>query len=218
MKPTSTVLMGLTLVLCACASAPRDPGPRGFDRADRRGPTSGPSVGLPRQQLFITPAGEPYRAAPSTPYPLAAWWSRINPGDTGQVDAAALVADAARFFAVLDVNHDGIVDGFETRAYENTIVPEILRVGGPGGLQGAAPYSLLNDAEPVRSADADLDGKVTLAEFRHKARDVFIRLDKNHDGQLAKAELPTPMIDNADVRRPRGQGGGGQARGRSRAF
>jgi hypothetical protein len=219
MKRASIALLGLTFILSACASAPRDPGPRGFDRPDRRGPPGGrgdpggPGGGPPRQQLFISPAGEPYRAPPGMPYPLSSWWSRIDPGNAGQVGAAALVGDAERFFAVLDVNHDGVIDGFETTAYENKTVPEILQNAGPGGLQGAAPYSLLNDAEPVRSADADLDGKVTLAEFRQKARDVFIRLDRNHDGQLAKAELPVPMIANPDARRlrpgPGGRGPGG---------
>lgn len=89
--------------------------------------------------------------------------------------------------------------------------------GGPGGgsqsgssggleaynqlLQGAAPFSLLNDPEPVLSADYDLTHKITLAEFARKASDVFDRLDRNADGKLDAAELTPPERAHARRRR-----------------
>ena len=61
-------------------------------------------------------------------------------------------------------------------------------------LQGAAPYSLLGQTEPVAAADADLDGKVTLQEFLAAADRHFDQLDGARAGFLTLAALPkTPV-------------------------
>ena len=51
-------------------------------------------------------------------------------------------------------------------------------------------FMLMNEPEPVASADTDFDGKVTLAEAMAAARRRFEELDVNHDGRLTRAELP----------------------------
>jgi hypothetical protein len=61
------------------------------------------------------------------------------------------------------------------------------RVGPP--ITGADFYSLIQEGEPVASADTDFDGKVTLAEFKGAARRKFGELDLNHDGRLDRSEL-----------------------------
>ena len=96
-------------------------------------------------------------------------------------------------------------------AYENTVVPEILGGGPGGGRQGAGRFGLLNDAQPIRSADFNLDYRVTLAEYERKARETFVRLDANHDGVLLVSELPPPPSLQAPRRgggRPSGPPGG----------
>jgi hypothetical protein len=60
-------------------------------------------------------------------------------------------------------------------------------------LIGAAVFGLLNDAEPVSSADANLDGRVTKAEFLAAADRRFKKLDRNGDGKLTIEELPKPQ-------------------------
>jgi len=60
-------------------------------------------------------------------------------------------------------------------------------------LVGAAAYALLNDPEPVSSADSNLDGRVTKAEFLAAADRRFKRLDRNGDGKLTIEELPKPQ-------------------------
>lgn len=84
------------------------------------------------------------------------------------------------------------------------------QVYSPGGAQGPAPdlgaartpkqvligsavYGLLNDAEPVSSADSNLDGRVTKAEFLAAADRRFKRLDRSGDGKLTLDELPKPQ-------------------------
>ncbi len=85
--------------------------------------------------------------------------------------------------------------------------------GGAGGggvqrsprqmMQGAMPFSLIPQAEPVSAADTDFDGKVTRAEFIASADRHFATLDTSGAGALTLAGLPqTPM----QARRERGRG------------
>ncbi len=65
--------------------------------------------------------------------------------------------------------------------------------GDPGEasvLDGAAPYELIPDPEPVASTDFAGDGRITLAEFLKAADERFDRLDPKHRGFLLLADLP----------------------------
>jgi len=124
------------LLLTACASddgPPRGEGPRG-ERFGGDGEGGRPS-------LFVSPAGEPFRAPPGQPYPVGAWFRKADADGDGKLTRDEFVADAARFFAQLDTNHDGVIDGFELKAYETEVVPEIVadRGGPPGGGQTFRP-------------------------------------------------------------------------------
>ncbi len=72
--------------------------------------------------------------------------------------------------------------------------------------QGAAAFSLVPDPEPVASADAALDGKITLAEFLAAVDRRFDLLDVKHLGYLTLVDLPkTPAQQRAGSPR-RGRG------------
>ncbi|MFZ3007444.1 MAG: hypothetical protein WA047_14855, partial [Phenylobacterium sp.] len=53
-------------------------------------------------------------------------------------------------------------------------------------------YSLLNEPQPVRGADANLDWKVTPEEWAKAAGKRFAILDTDGDGRLILATLPSP--------------------------
>jgi hypothetical protein len=242
----AAALLAPALCLAACASDDH-PGRR---EGRRGGGESGPPA---RPSLFISPAGEPFRAGPGEPYPVAAWFRGADANGDGKLTRDEFVADAARFFQALDANHDGVIDGAELKAYEAEIVPEITEEraaeqgrpqtagstsgdqggggggggrrgrrrggggaqGGPGqggapggGLpqaQGAAPYGLLGEREPVAAADLDLNSRITLNNFKAKAAQRFATLDMDGKGYLLLAELPkTPAQQGGR----RGRGGG----------
>lgn len=158
----------------------------------------------PGSPCSSAPAGEPFRGSQGR----QDWLRLVDPASSGGIAVEALVADARRYFAVLDLNHDGAIAGPEVTAYENAVVPEILGGGGPGGgRQGAGRFGLLNDAQPIRSADFNLDYRVTLAEYERKARETFARLDANHDGVLLVGELSPPPSLEAPRRGGGGRGG-----------
>ena len=69
--------------------------------------------------------------------------------------------------------------------------PQITRAPG-AGREGAARYSLINEPEPISAADADLDGKVTLAEWMAITDRRFAKLDPVKTGKLTRDSLLHP--------------------------
>jgi hypothetical protein len=57
------------------------------------------------------------------------------------------------------------------------------------GRDGAARFSLLNEPEPIAAADADVDGKVTLAEWMARTDQRFAKLDRLKTGKLTMQSL-----------------------------
>lgn len=90
----------------------------------------GPPAPPPRQ-LFISPAGEPFRAEPGEPYPVAAWFARADTDSDGVLTLTEFTADSLAFFDTLDTDKDRVVDGFETSDYEARIAPEIRGIAAP---------------------------------------------------------------------------------------
>jgi hypothetical protein len=109
--------------LAACASQPPD-GPTGGEALEHRAGTR--ERHFARASLFISPSGQPFRAGPGEPYPVARWFAQADRNGDGRIDRAEFRADAEAFFKLLDKNHDGIIDGFEVSDYEQETVPEIL--------------------------------------------------------------------------------------------
>lgn len=221
---TTAVLAALFLSTAAHAApgGEEEPKPgRGFGPPPREGGEYGP--GRPRPQLFISPAGEPFRAPVEAPYPVAVWFSAADANRDGALSRDEFVADAGRFFTVLDTDKDGVIDGFEVSAYERNIAPEILqgvnmplgggrggRGGPPGGggdgpprkrgglvggaLQGAAPYALLAEPQPVMGADADFNRRISREEAVKAAKSRFALLDVDKDALLRGEELPATPV------------------------
>lgn len=107
----SLPVLALAAALAACAG--QGPPPEFEGAPTARGMT-----------LFISPAGQPFRAGPGEAYPSAAWFAEADKDHDGRLTLAEFRADAEAFFHTLDANKDGVVDGFETAAYE-TSIPEM---------------------------------------------------------------------------------------------
>ena len=180
---------------------------------------AGAAAAAPRQTgptLFLSPAGEPFHAEAGKPYPVSVWFAQADTNHDGKLTKDEFRADFTRFFNLLDQNHDGVIDGVELQRYEQQVAPEVLprlaqvqggypgERGGAGDKRlaepprtrsgqdydGAPAYSLFNVSEPVASADADFDGRITLEEFLRTADRRFDQLDKAKDGYLTLDTLP----------------------------
>ncbi|MGZ3399436.1 MAG: hypothetical protein ACXWKX_09275 [Caulobacteraceae bacterium] len=170
----------------------------------------------PRPTLFLSPAGKPFHADAGKPYPVMTWFAEADANHDGKLTKDEFRTDFTNFFNALDQDHNGAIDGVELQRYEQVVAPEVLprlaqvQGGFPGErpgsgerrlaeatrgrngaiYDGASAYSLFNVSEPVASADADFEGKVTLEEFLRMADRRFDVLDKDKTGYLTLDTLP----------------------------
>ncbi len=62
------------------------------------------------------------------------------------------------------------------------------RAAPPATREGAGRFGLLNEPHPVRGADGDLSGRVSLEEWRKAAARRFNLLDLDGDGRVLGAD------------------------------
>ena len=74
---------------------------------------------------FISPMGEPFRARSADDDTLTKWFSQADRDHDGFLTSREMLADADRFFAKLDTNHDGQIDPEELVQYEWEIAPDV---------------------------------------------------------------------------------------------
>lgn len=85
--------------------------------------------------------GEPFRAASREDDTLADWFEQADKNHDGRLTIEEMQADAERFFALLDVNHDGEIDPDEIARYEDVVAPEVRTIEhfGLASLDAEAP-------------------------------------------------------------------------------
>ena len=167
------------------------------------------------------PASPP---APETPPPAR----MVQPGGMRHVmpplTREAALAGAARGFAMIDADHDGVVTRAEFDAWRQRRVSMMAerrgRAGGDGpppppappgagappppegggwrGGRGFAVGSALMGPRWFDTADADRDGRVTAAEAQTAAAAAFDRMDTDHDGTLSPDERRAGMMAMRD--------------------
>ena len=164
-------------------------------------PLSGPAV-------FLSPMGEPYRSDDKLSG-AEHWFQHADANGDGRLSWAEFQADALRFFALVDSDHDEVIGPIEIQHYETEIAPEVTVTSTYGDLSkmtvdsdgtvkeppyptrlGAGRYSYVAAPEPIVAADADLDRGITKMEFLLAARKRFKALDLNGDGAITRFELP----------------------------
>lgn len=180
------------LALLVAAPAVAQPGPPPVDTSAPPPLEVDRPYGGPSQLIFISPAGEPFRAPSDQPYPSAAWFAKADKDRDGVLTLEEFVADSLAFFDTLDTDKDGVVDGFENADYEKTVAPEINSVlrppDGPRS-KGWNPFSR-GDAELGRSLLMSREGEGKSArDIRRQGAAQYGLLNEPHPVRGADMDL-----------------------------
>lgn len=162
--------------------------------------------------LFVSPMGEIFRGEKASS-PDAKWFAQADRNHDGKLTAEEMVADADRFFALLDTDKDGEIGPRELAHYEAMLARNVGRYHGrrktdsdledsqtfldPTEAEallgdGAARFNYLGMPEPVIAADTNLNRGVSLDEFERAAWRRFQLLDVNSKGAIALKDLANP--------------------------
>jgi hypothetical protein len=155
-----TRLIGIALGVMAatCLTACAGGGEPTADQGPVPGGPGGRNLQYPN--IFISPAGKPYRAAFDQPYPVVVWFSQTDTNHDGRLTRDEFRADAQAFFHSLDLNHDGVIDGSEVENYEQNVAPEILpQIGRLRGDEGMDPRLDLGDPHNTDRPRSDGHGR-----------------------------------------------------------
>ena len=155
---------------------------------------------------FISPMGEPFRARTAEDDTLVKWFRQADRDNDGALTAAELVADADRFFATLDTNHDGEIDPDELVKYEWEIAPDIQLMSrtrpAPGhSMLGASDRIRERSRRPDRIGDED-EAVHTSGGLQGAARYGLLNLpepvaaaDANFDRSISLAEFRGAAVE-----------------------
>ena len=101
---------------------------------------------------FISPMGEPFRARTTADDTLADWFYQADRNHDGVLTMEEMTADADRFFAKLDTDHNGEIDPDELVHYEWEIAPDIQ----VNSRKRRAPGEPVPKTQPRESDDFDI--------------------------------------------------------------
>src|SRR5687767_540011 len=76
-------------------------------------------------ELFISPMGEPFRAAAKGKRLPLIWFAKADLDSNHRLSIVEMQADADRFFAWIDADASGAIEPHEMVSYEKDIAPEI---------------------------------------------------------------------------------------------
>lgn len=155
---------------------------------------------------YVSPMGEPIRGVDGTEL----WFRAADADHDDTLSSAEFVADSRRFFKTLDTNGDGEIDAAEMKRYEEDVLRPVR--GGPRGMAGPGgghrgrppgggggapggggrrgpPGGMLEQPQPVASADTDMNRRVTADEFDKAAMRRFQRLDADQNRKVTLDEV-----------------------------
>ncbi len=103
---------------------------------------------------FISPMGEPFRAHTPSDDTLADWFRRADQNHDGALSVDEMQADAERFFATLDADHNDVIDPDELINYEWEIAPDIQVMSRTKRAPGDAAANRRSAGAPSTAGDA----------------------------------------------------------------
>jgi hypothetical protein len=190
---------------------------------------AGCGSGSPRQwrgspPIIFSPNGEPLSGGRlgkvACRETIGRWFDRADANGDGILTFEEFEADARRQFAAMDTDSDGYVTPPELASVRAPYRPVdssptsaslAARQGDRRGERGRSPGSRftagqfddgsIDQADPVMSADTNLDFRVSRAEFLAQARRAYARFDAGADGLARTEAVARTCRDDRDANR-----------------
>lgn len=137
---------------------------------------------------------------------MLVWFHRVDTNHDGVLTLQEVLADTDQCFDRMDADHDGSITPLELQQYRlrqpfhaPTVKPTLrlgdnMRVTNPDAVEtpgedsepwfGGGTRQIYYGLDPVMSADADADFRVTREELRAQTARKFARWDAHHDGRV----------------------------------
>jgi hypothetical protein len=109
------LLSALALTALSSAAAYADPAPQLMSQPQAA-----------HRALFISPMGEPFRAAQSGQHGIDLWFAAADTDHDGKISRAEFIAEAMGFFVALDANKDDTATSAESTSLWQHQSPEVL--------------------------------------------------------------------------------------------
>ena len=161
-------------------------------------------------EAIFSPNGEPLNGGPlghpACPEAIAGWFKRVDANHDGTIDLDEFLADTRRQFAAMDLAKDGEITAAELSTYrapygatlslgpqDDAGAPTTATARRPrrqrGNSMGFPGFGRKGDmssdaADPVMSADVNLNFRVTLRDFVTYKTKEFGEMDVKHTGRL----------------------------------
>jgi len=121
------------------------------------------------------------------------WLQRVDQDQDGHLELDELLTEAKRQFALMDLNHDGIVTPDELSRYraqttDTQQTPDPMETD-KRGVHQLPMHPPGSQPDPVLSADSNLDFQVTLDEYLNQQKENMQHFDKDKDQSLDAQEL-----------------------------
>lgn len=168
-------------------------------------------------QPLYSPDGEPLNGGPlgqpACKDALSRWFDRVDANHDAAISLPEFLADADTQFHRMDIDNNGYIVSEELerfrRPYRQAVAEQTGEDNGAktsgqpetkagkhgrggrhgGGERDSSPELPADVADPVMSADANMDFKVTPQEFMQHAREVFADMNTSHSGALTRDEV-----------------------------
>lgn len=156
-------------------------------------------LGRSEPKLFRTiysPNGEVLNGGPlgrpTCENALTGWFNRIDSNHDGRISREEFLADGRQQFAIMDIDHDGLITPSELDRYRATYktTDDERSTGNTDRRRDPARNSITDSSQPdpVMASDIRLRNQVDLQEFLVHADKVFATMDRKRDGFITRDE------------------------------
>jgi Ca2+-binding EF-hand superfamily protein len=133
---------------------------------------------------------------------LTTWFNRVDSNHDARISLEEFLADGRKQFAIMDVDHDGLITPSELDRYRATYktADDEKSTGNVDRRRDPARNSITDSSQPdpVMASDVRLRNQVSLQDYLAHAEKVFAIMDRKRNGFITRDETLATCKANND--------------------